>query len=75
MSNHIQELAKQAIDSLVHKPFSMEQFHEKFAELIVEDCIFVMKSTVDESVDFHRKLDETFFWVESDIKKHFGVSK
>ena len=48
---------------------------EKFAELIVRKCIFVMKSTVDESIDFDRKLDETSSWIESDIKKHFGVEE
>jgi hypothetical protein len=48
---------------------------EKFAELIVRECISVMKSTVDESIDFERKLDETSSWIESDIKKHFGVKE
>jgi hypothetical protein len=49
------------------------EFSQKFAELIVKECISVMKSTVDESIDFERKLDETSAWIESDIKKHFGV--
>lgn len=48
---------------------------ERFAEKIVKECIFVMKSTVDESIDFDRKLDETSSWIESDIKKHFGVEE
>jgi hypothetical protein len=48
---------------------------DKFAELIVQECISVMKSTVDESIDFERKLDETSSWIESDIKKHFGVAE
>ena len=47
----------------------------EFAELIVRECISVMKSTVDESIDFERKLDETSSWIESDIKKHFGVEE
>jgi hypothetical protein len=46
---------------------------KKFAELIVRECISVMKSTVDESIDYERNLDETSSWIESDIKKHFGV--
>ena len=46
---------------------------QEFAELIVRECISVMKSTVDESIDFERKLDETSSWIESDIKRHFGV--
>ena len=52
---------------------SLGVFAEKFAELIVRECISVMKSTVDESIDFERKLDETSSWIESDIKQHFGV--
>ena len=48
---------------------------EQFAELIVRECISVMKSTVAESIDFERKLDETSSWIESDIKKHFGVEE
>ena len=46
-----------------------------FVELIAQECISVMKSTVDESIDFERKLDETSSWIESDIKKHFGVAE
>jgi hypothetical protein len=38
MNERIRELEKQAIDALRHDPFSMEQFREKFAELIVEEC-------------------------------------
>jgi len=39
MNERIKELEKEAIASLRHKPFSMEQFHEKFALLIVQECI------------------------------------
>ena len=46
---------------------------EKFAKLIVKECVDVMKSTIDESIDLERKLGETAYWIESDIKKHFGV--
>lgn len=48
---------------------------EKFAELIVKECISVMKSTVDESIDIDRKLGETYYWIKSDIKNHFGVEE
>ena len=66
---------EQAAGNLYDAREQWERCDQKFAELIVEDCIFVMKSTVDESIDFHRKLDETSFWIESDIKKHFGVEE
>lgn len=39
MNEKIRELEKQAIDALRHKPFSMEQFREKFAEVIVRECM------------------------------------
>ena len=42
MNEKIRELEKQAIDALRHKPFSMEQFREKFAELIVRECAELM---------------------------------
>lgn len=39
MNERIRELEKQAIDALRHNPFSMEQFREKFAELIIRECM------------------------------------
>ena len=77
MNERIRELVRQA--GLDDADFPIENWDNvplaKFAELIVEECIFVMKSTVDESIDFDRKLDETSSWIESDIKKHFGVEQ
>ena len=46
---------------------------ELFAELIIKECIGVMNSTIDESIDLERKLGETAYWIESDIKQHFGI--
>ena len=43
MNERIKELEKEAIACLKHKPFSMEQFHEKFAELIVRQCMNLVK--------------------------------
>ena len=73
MNERIRELLEQAGVKYVTMP--KDTVYEKFAELIVAECIFVMKSTVDESIDFDRKLDETSSWIESDIKKHFGVEE
>ena len=79
MNERIKELAYEAEDYADGIVDQGGEFHEaytkKFAELIVKECIFVMKSTVDESIDFERKLDETSSWIESDIKKHFGVKE
>ena len=63
-----------ALDYLRHKPFSMEQFHEKFAELIVNDCLNVLceemyKLGIDLSnlPKFYKAMENT--------KKHFGVEE
>ena len=73
----VEELAKQADEYLLEKvqEENRSSWAQVFAELIVRECISVMKSTVDESIDFERKLDETSSWIESDIKKHFGVEE
>jgi hypothetical protein len=80
MNDRIKELWEESTVSMWPRPgkFTAGEYDyhlEKFAELIVRECIFVMKSTVDESIDFERKLDETSSWIESDIKKHFGVEE
>jgi hypothetical protein len=77
MNERIQELAEQCYEhdqswtGVGQRIFNKE----KFADMIVQECISVMKSTVDESIDFERKLDETSSWIESDINKHFGVKE
>jgi hypothetical protein len=76
MNERIKELALQsgAVPLVGHGGLIISNLNvEKFAELIVRECVSVMKSTVDESIDFDRKLDETSSWIESDIKRHFGV--
>ena len=87
MNERIKLLAEQAVTeklsldefiaALKKEPHDFYGFRrcelEKFAELIVRECVSVMKSTVDESIDFDRKLDETSSWIESDIKRHLGV--
>ena len=68
-------MCKQIVDDDGHVVVTTDQWIDKFAELLVRECISVMKSTVDESIDFERKLDETSSWIESDIKRHFGVEE
>ena len=72
---HKAKCLKNGLDPMMPFGNNLMAILEKFAELIVAECIFVMKSTVDESIDFDRKLDETSSWIESDIKKHFGVEE
>ena len=75
MNERIQKLAEQAGYSKDFLAIGLPNNMEKFAELIVKECISVMKSTVDESIDIDRKLNETYYWIKSDIKNHFGVEE
>lgn len=81
MNERIREIIEQAHSvadaTYARGPDSVweREYNKKFVELIVKECIFVMKSTVDESIDFDRKLDETSSWIKSDIKKHFGIEE
>jgi len=74
MNERIKQLAiKAGLGMYRNDEWSFSKNEEKLVELIVRECISVMKSTVDESIDFERKLDETSSWIESDIKRYFGV--
>ena len=42
-----------------------EQFHEKFAELIVRECADRIRSCIKNDIDF----------IAEDIEKHFGVEE
>jgi len=73
MNKRIQELAEQAEQELANRPkgmFSMpiiitkEKFNEKFAELIVKECI-VMADEFELDVNRSGLVDR--------MKKHFGV--
>ena len=84
MNEQIKQLAEQAglkIESLMTnppKPFqilgSTEDF-EKFAELIVQECITIMDATAKDAEDTCRYMgdDVPTFAHQYAIKKHFGV--
>ncbi len=82
MNEKIRELTKQAglyeHDGMVfgstsgYEGISIEEV-EKFAELIVRECIEVMHATISESMDLGRCAVETAEWIEADTKRHFGV--
>lgn len=70
MNERIRELEKQAIDALRHNPFSMEQFREKFAELIVLACAKVSERTgALNEADFEGEM------ISDAIKEYFGVEE
>lgn len=71
MNERIRELGRQATIWCVDQP-NQEDFdamwEEKFAELIIRECMSVCKSRVGNS-DYNTGR----MWCASDIKKHFGV--
>ena len=64
MNERIKELAEQANNDVSGNAFSMARYNEKFAELIVGECVEVCNSCSQ--------------WagpdgISKEIKKHFGV--
>ena len=51
-----------------------EQFdEEKFAELIIQECIGVIHKEHDEGIDRHGDYQLAVYEVYREIKEHFGV--
>ncbi len=65
MNERIRELAEQANNAIGGNAFSMARYNEKFAELIVRECI----------EHFAAEPDKPFYGrhVANQIKQHFGV--
>ena len=95
MNQRIQELAEQAKQELADRPkgmFSMpliitqEKFNEKFAELIVRECIDVALSEriTDEEIDMSDDIEDRCYLRGNNggivdaviaMKQHFGVKE
>ena len=78
MNERIRELAEQAGMNIVDDKFSTYgKFAEKFAELIVRECINVCEPVLDEPYEdmdeFGKGLVEGQDVAVEKIKKHFGV--
>ena len=79
MNERIQELAKQAgittnIDTdYFEKDMNkwVDYFSEKFAELIVEECIVIMNREIDEEES--KEKNRTISDMMDLLEKHFGV--
>jgi hypothetical protein len=59
----------QSIDAPGNNYF--ELFHEKFAELIVQECISALEEKIHRSIDHEG--DE--IWADLILKEHFGVEE
>ena len=74
MNERIKELAEQAttIEYGVDNGFDRVTFDkEKFAELIVKECISTLEEKIYQSID--NEGDEV--WVDLILKEHFGVEE
>ena len=79
MNERIRELERQAEQFVMSIPASLDineytsVFNEKFAELIVRECIEVVDDMADPEDS------DRYFWaiqaVSQNIKKHFGVEE
>jgi hypothetical protein len=68
MNERIQELMKQ---SMVEHQFAMRFSPEKFAELIVRECISALDEKIYRSIDG----DGDEIWADLILKEHFGVGE
>ena len=74
MNERIQELALQA-DLMRYKSDGINIKIEKFAELIIQDCLLALEPNLYES-DIEYRVDQAFYKkCERIIKKHFGVEE
>jgi hypothetical protein len=69
MNERIKELAIEA-------GYDMDmQQHQKFAELIVKECVSVVAKRKDQAIDDGWNLDEAMSMAEMDLEEHFGVKE
>ena len=68
MNERIRELAEQANNAISGNAFSMARYNEKFAELIVAECMEV-------SLKYSHRDDDMGAIIARQIKQHFGVEE
>lgn len=51
------------------------QFNQKFAELIVRQCISIVAKRKDQAIDDGWNVDEAMTTAEMDLEEHFGVEE
>ena len=68
MNERIKELAEQCVGD---RPYNNSFDYEKFAELIVEECIVIMNREIDEEES--KEKNRTISDMMDLLEKHFGV--
>ena len=78
MNERIKELAQQAEGTKKHIP-AVWQFYdrelEKFAELVVRECVNIVAKRKDQAIDDSWNVDEAMSMAEMDLLEHFGVDE
>ena len=86
MNERIRELYEQArlhaksIDADIDPKGWMDEYHRKFAELIVRECINCSNDLVKHYIDNHNESDQALLLASisdyvNEIKKHFGIEE
>jgi hypothetical protein len=84
MNERIKQLAEQAGIEFTYDPTEVpmrafveawEGDLEKFAELIVEECMWKIMTRKEEAIDNDWRVDEAMSAAISDISEHFGVEE
>ena len=82
MNERIRVLAEQAkfmaeedINKQISYNSELKAFAEKFAELIVEECMWKIMQRKEEAIDNDWRVDEAMSAAISDISEHFGVEE
>ena len=73
MNERIREFAEQATTE-EHDGFRYFD-KKKFAELIVEECMWKIMTRKEEAIDNDWRVDEAMSAAISDISEHFGVEE
>jgi hypothetical protein len=81
MNERIRELISQCTETLTgwddHRGNYTEKYFdkEKFAELIVRECVSIVAKRKDQAIDDGWNIDEAMSMAEMDFLEHFGVEE
>ena len=78
MNKRIKELEKQCWTHRVDGALVDGQLHfdtQKFAELIVRECVGIVAKRKDQAIDDGWNVDEAMSMAEMDLEEHFGVEE
>ncbi len=70
-----QRLENDAVNPEAYITFDPPESLEKFAELIVRECMWKIMVRKDEAIDNGWRVDEAMSMSLSDISEHFGVQE